>query len=237
MQDVAQLGTVLGIWAHPDDETFCAGGLLAMAAANGQTIVNVTATRGEGGVQDGKRWPANKLADIRTEELKAALSILGVQIQLWLDYADGDCGKADQEEAVKKLKEIIGKVKPDSIVTFGLDGLTGHPDHVTVASWALKAAGNVPVNQVVQDTTQYDKYLKNMDQKFNIYFNIDKPPLKDASDCDIALRLTPEILAKKLAALRTMPSQYEAMFKGLSEQQLGHMFDTECFVLADISTK
>ena len=29
--DAADLGTVLGIWAHPDDETFLSGGLMAMA--------------------------------------------------------------------------------------------------------------------------------------------------------------------------------------------------------------
>ncbi len=49
--DVAQLGTILGIWAHPDDETWSSAGLMAMAADNGQRVVCVTATYGENGVQ------------------------------------------------------------------------------------------------------------------------------------------------------------------------------------------
>ena len=44
--DAADLGTVLGIWAHPDDETFLSGGLMAMAREAGQRVVCVTATLG-----------------------------------------------------------------------------------------------------------------------------------------------------------------------------------------------
>lgn len=230
MNDVAQLGTILGIWAHPDDETFCAGGLLAQAAANGQTIVNVTATRGEGGIQNETRWPAEKLASIRTAELKTAFEILGIPVQVWLDYPDGGCADIGDEAAIARLQEVIDRVKPDSIVSFGAEGLTGHPDHAAVSRWASRAAGDIPVFQVVQDAKQYQKYLKSLDKKFNVYFNIDQPPLRDAADCDIALKLTPDVLKKKLDALAAMPSQYDAMFKGLSGEQLGHMFDTECFV-------
>ena len=45
--DVAELGTILGIWAHPDDEAYLSGGLMALARDNGQRVVCVTATRGE----------------------------------------------------------------------------------------------------------------------------------------------------------------------------------------------
>lgn len=53
--DVKQLGRIMGIWAHPDDETWCAAGLLAMAADNGQDTCCVTITKGELGVQDESR--------------------------------------------------------------------------------------------------------------------------------------------------------------------------------------
>jgi LmbE family N-acetylglucosaminyl deacetylase len=201
-----------------------------MAAANGQNIVNVTATRGELGAYDEDRWPSDMLAGIRTAELQEAFKILGIPVQIWMDYPDGGCDKVDQNEAVEKLKEIIAKVQPDSIITFGPDGLTGHTDHAAVSEWARQAGGNIPVYQVVQDREQYDKYLKKLDQKFNIYFNTDQPPLKDAADCDIALRVTPKFLHKKLEALRAMPSQYHSMFEGLDEEQLERMFDMECFV-------
>ena len=44
-----RLGTVLAVWAHPDDESFVAGGLLAAASDAGSRIVCLTATRGEHG--------------------------------------------------------------------------------------------------------------------------------------------------------------------------------------------
>ena len=31
--DVAELGTIVGIWAHPDDEAYLSGGLMAIYRA------------------------------------------------------------------------------------------------------------------------------------------------------------------------------------------------------------
>ena len=51
------LGTVLSVWAHPDDETYLCGGLMADAVRRGNRVVCVTATRGELGSPDEERWP------------------------------------------------------------------------------------------------------------------------------------------------------------------------------------
>ena len=56
----------MGVWAHPDDETYSMAGIMATAVKNGQQVICVTATRGEAGVQDHLRWPAHKLAEDRT---------------------------------------------------------------------------------------------------------------------------------------------------------------------------
>ena len=34
---VAELGTIMGVWAHPDDEAFLSAGLMRLALENGQT--------------------------------------------------------------------------------------------------------------------------------------------------------------------------------------------------------
>ena len=39
------LGTILGVWAHPDDDIYLSAGLMAVAAAAGERVVDVTATR------------------------------------------------------------------------------------------------------------------------------------------------------------------------------------------------
>src|SRR6185369_15253236 len=77
--DVAALGTILGVWAHPDDEAYLSGGLMALARDNGQRVVCVTATRGERGTPDPVAWPPERLAEERTRELARCLSILGVE--------------------------------------------------------------------------------------------------------------------------------------------------------------
>ena len=77
--DVAELGTILGIWAHPDDEAYLSGGLMAMARDNGQRVVCVTATRGELGTPDPVAWPPDRLAAERTREMARCLAVLGVR--------------------------------------------------------------------------------------------------------------------------------------------------------------
>ena len=65
------LGTILGIWAHPDDETWLCAGLMARAARAGDRVVCVTATRGELGSPDEERWPSGApLAAVRTAEME-----------------------------------------------------------------------------------------------------------------------------------------------------------------------
>jgi LmbE family N-acetylglucosaminyl deacetylase len=69
-----ELGTILSVWAHPDDESFAAGGLLAAASDAGSRIVCLTATRGELGTADPEHWPRSRLAQTRSRELSAALA-------------------------------------------------------------------------------------------------------------------------------------------------------------------
>lgn len=233
--DIKQLGTILGVWAHPDDESFSCGGILAAAVKNGQQIACITATKGELGVQDPDRWPPESLGEIRAAELAAALKEIGCGHHHWLNYSDGGCKDIDSDEAINKILEFIEQYQPDTILTFGPDGLTGHDDHRTVSAWATAAAkqasGQPAVYYVVQHDEAYEKF-RPADKQFNIFFNIDKPPLKSGQECDILLDLPDEILDIKYAALKAMPSQTEAMFKTFDKQTMCAMLSTEAFVKA-----
>jgi GlcNAc-PI de-N-acetylase len=66
---VAALGTILGVWAHPDDEAYLSGGLMAMARDLGSRVVCVTATRGELGTTDPVAWPPTRLATARRRQV------------------------------------------------------------------------------------------------------------------------------------------------------------------------
>ena len=136
---VGELGTILGIWAHPDDEAYLSGGLMALARDAGSRVVCVTATRGELGTPDPVTWPPDRLAAERTVELARCLSVLGVAEHHWLGYGDGACEAVPDDEAVGRLCELIEEIAPDTVLTFGPDGITGHADHRTVGSWAAAA--------------------------------------------------------------------------------------------------
>ena len=141
--DVAQLGTIMGIWAHPDDEAYLSGGLMSMATDAGARVVCVTATRGERGTADPVEWPPDRLGSLRAVEMARCLEILGVTEHHWLGYRDGGCAAIDPSSATERLCELIEQVGPDTVLTFGDDGITGHPDHQAVGSWAAAAVDRV----------------------------------------------------------------------------------------------
>ncbi|MDI9888935.1 PIG-L family deacetylase [Streptomyces sp. HNM0645] len=139
--DIAGLGTVLGVWAHPDDEAYLSGGLMALARDRGSRVVCVTATRGEHGTEHPDMWPPDRLAAARTLELADCLAILGVHEHHWLGHPDGQCAAVPGPRAVARLRSIIERVRPDTVLTFGPDGITGHPDHRAVSAWTTAAFG------------------------------------------------------------------------------------------------
>lgn len=231
--DIKKLGTILGVWAHPDDESFCAGGLIAQAAKNGQKVICLTATKGEAGVQDTK-WASANLANVRDQELQKALDILGVNEQKWLGYQDGHCRDCDQAEAVQKISDAIIKYRPDTIITFGSDGMTGHEDHASVSRWASlaaeKAAKEPAIYHVANTKSHYEKYLKQMDEQLNIFFNLDQPKLIEPKDCAILFELSPELQRIKVDALAAQISQTEKMMQSFERDFLEKAFGLEAFI-------
>jgi LmbE family N-acetylglucosaminyl deacetylase len=132
-----QLGNILGVWAHPDDEGYLSAGIMAHAVRNGRAVTCVTATRGE--AADPERWAPADLAKIREAEMRDAMDILGITDHRWLDYADGECAAVDPEEGALRIATIIEELRPDTVLTFGPDGQTGHPDHIAVCDWTTRA--------------------------------------------------------------------------------------------------
>ncbi len=233
--DVKQLGIILTVWAHPDDESFCAAGTIAAAIKNGQKVVCVTATKGEAGVQDTKRWPQEKLAEIREAELQKTLKTLGVKNHHFLGYKDGEC-EYGANEAVEKIKSLIAQYKPDTIITFGPDGMTGHPDHRAVSKWVTLAVAELKdkplVIHPVQTRESFDKYFKQMDDELNIFFNIKEPHVVKDSQCDFVYKLSPELCDIKYQALLAQESQMTKMMQSFDEDFLKSAFSTEAFVKA-----
>ena len=237
VSDISKLGTILGIWAHPDDETFSMAGLMAVAAGNGQTVACVTATKGEAGVQDESRWPAETLGEVRSDELANALQHLGVKNHHWLSYRDGGCKDIDDQVAVSSIVPLIHQYRPDTVITFAPDGLTGHDDHRCVSRWAKMAVheSGVPaeVYYTVNTKEMYDKFLREADEKFNIFFNIDEPVLIPMDECDMAFIFPDDIVRLKIEALKLMPSQTSGMIAGNDNHWMEGALCCEAFVSSE----
>ena len=137
---------LLGVFAHPDDETFCAGGTFARYAKDGAEIMVVSATRGQAGqIRDANVGTRATIAAVREQELRTACGRLGVaHVRCW-DYSDGALAEAGFPDLVGRVVQLIREFRPDIVISFGPDGGYGHPDHITISAattMACRQAGD-----------------------------------------------------------------------------------------------
>ena len=146
-------GTLLGVFAHPDDESFGPGGTLARYAAQGHAVHVIIATDGiAGSVEDPSHLTTHvTLAQARAGELSNAAVALGVTSIWSLPYRDsGMRGSPDNEHpdalirwpvttTTAELLDHVLRLRPDVIVTHDPFGGYGHPDHIRVCE-AVTAA-------------------------------------------------------------------------------------------------
>jgi LmbE family N-acetylglucosaminyl deacetylase len=131
---------VLGVFAHPDDETICAGGTLAKYASAGADVRVVSLTRGGAGqIRDAAVATRRTLPAVRERELAAAGEALGLTSTRCLDHPDGGLADLDPRFLTDLAADLVRTAAPDVVVTFGPDGFSGHPDHVAVGA-AVTAA-------------------------------------------------------------------------------------------------
>lgn len=120
--------------AHPDDESFMAGGSLSKYARAGWQIDVVCATRGENGSSGPVTVESKEeLARVRSQEMQKACSLLGVSSLVFLDYKDGKLKALHPGELEDKLQKIFIETAPDIVVTFEPNGVSNHPDHCKIS--------------------------------------------------------------------------------------------------------
>src|SRR5438552_8936582 len=88
---------LLFLAAHPDDETFLAGGTIAKYAAAGAPIELVCATRGERGAT-ADLCSIEELPRVREAEVREAARVLGIGHVELLPYEDKKLASAPVDE-------------------------------------------------------------------------------------------------------------------------------------------
>jgi LmbE family N-acetylglucosaminyl deacetylase len=229
---VAPLGTILSVWAHPDDETYLAAGVMAAAAERGQRVVCASMTAGELGTDDPEAWPPARLARVRRLEAAAAMAVLGVGEHRILDLPDG--ALADHDRAgVGTVEALLDEVAPDTVLTFGPDGMTFHPDHLAVHRWVTEAwerRRRQPRLLYAVMSVEHQARFGPLYDESGVYMTDERPTAVAEHQLALHLRLDREALDRKVAALRAMWTQTAA----LAEQTGPALFEAqaaeECFV-------
>ncbi|MPZ73690.1 MAG: N-acetyl-1-D-myo-inositol-2-amino-2-deoxy-alpha-D-glucopyranoside deacetylase [Nitriliruptorales bacterium] len=161
--------TTLGLMcvhAHPDDESIATGGVLLRAADEGIRTAVVTCTGGERGeihnMDEESTRP--RLAQVRREELRGALAVLGAGEPRFLGYVDsgmmGTEGNQDPtsfwqaslDDAIGRLVAEIRQFQPDVLVAYDAFGGYGHPDHIQTHRVGLLAAEACAVPALYPET-------------------------------------------------------------------------------------
>jgi LmbE family N-acetylglucosaminyl deacetylase len=138
--------------AHPDDETFGTGSVIAHAAAQGVHVTVLCATRGEAG-EDTSRTTSGpeELARVREAELRSAAALLGASEVVLLDFADsgfdgpmpaGALADAPISDVVSRIADTITRTEPDVVVCFDSEYIRDHRDHIRMGEATVVAFAN-----------------------------------------------------------------------------------------------
>ena len=129
------------IFAHPDDETFATGGVIAKYAGQGVRVGLFCATAGDAGRSSGIPVASRlELGELRRNELLSAARFLGVSDLEIGNFGDGTLPTANSDELIGDIVFALRRWRPHVVVTFGPEGApTGHADHAAISRAATAA--------------------------------------------------------------------------------------------------
>lgn len=226
---IEALGNIVTVWAHPDDETYLTGGLMAMARQSGAQVTCVVATDGDFAESAADRRAAGRL---RVKELHRALDALDVQDRELLHLPDGGCTGIDNDWATETIGRILESRRPDTIITFGPDGLTGHADHRAVSRWTTTAARcAAPASRVLHPTLTPELAVADRDitDRYPI-FDEGLPATHDRASLAVELQLDGRWLDTKMRALECHRSQTRALIHSIGPARYRRWVAAEPFV-------
>lgn len=122
--------TVVGIFAHPDDEALGPAGTIAKFASEGNMyIICVTCGEAGGKTTDDKE----EIGKTRRAELLESAKLLGVKEVFFLHYEDGTLSNSIYHDIAEKIQEKLEALQPEILLTFEPRGVSGHIDHIAVS--------------------------------------------------------------------------------------------------------
>jgi len=148
-QDVCDAPTLI-IAPHPDDETFAAGGLIALKRKAGVPVRLVLLTDGERSLQAWSELPAGEVGRVRRRQFERAIACLGVDPgqAVCCRLADGMIPRRESPgfgQAVEDLAAEIAAHRPREVYCpHPHDALPDHEAAARIALAAVQASGHRP---------------------------------------------------------------------------------------------
>ena len=205
---------------------------MAAARDNGQRVVCAAATAGELGTSDPLTWPPSRLGDVRRWEAAAAMGVLGVAEHRIHGLPDG--ALADYApEGMTWAEELFDEVRPDTVLTFGPDGMTFHPDHIAVHDWVTRAWRNdgcrASLLYARPTIAKLDRFGALYEQ-WNMYMTDERPTGVADEEAALHRRFGGTQLDRKFVALRAMATQTGDVIAAVGERVFRDMVAEETFV-------
>lgn len=222
MNDTPRL---LAVFAHPDDETFRPGGTLALLAQNGVSVYVLTFTHGEAGsCGDPPLCIPEELPAVRERELRSACAALGIQPPRLLEYADGYLQECDKATMTARILSVVNEIQPQVLLSFGPDGLSGHPDHIAVGAWTAEVFRRADENAALYTAA----VPRSLAEKLNMRQIHSVPEEAIALSVDVS-----SVWETKLAAMRCHATQISSSpMMSAPEERQRLFFGREYFVRA-----
>ncbi len=146
---------LLIVYAHPDDEAFGLGALIAKYVKQGVQVDLICATNGDvGTVEPHFLNGYDSIAALRLAELDCAARILGLSHVITFGYQDSGMMGSDTSrdpaclwhawqtqpaDVVRRVVEVMRELKPQVVITFNKYGGYGHPDHIAIQQATTQA--------------------------------------------------------------------------------------------------
>lgn len=137
---------IFGIFAHPDDEAFGPCGTLLLETRAGAELHLICLTNGDG-QESTNPDNVSDLGEVRLQEWRDSTTLLHAATTHHLGYTDGQLNNNDQIKISRQIEEIVKKTVANrssesyevEFISFDLNGLTGHIDHIVTSRSACQA--------------------------------------------------------------------------------------------------
>lgn len=137
---------LLVVFPHPDDESFAAGGTMALHADAGVPVTYLCGTYGDMGRNMGVPFFANRetLREVRERELREACRILGADVR-FMGLRDKTVEFEDPDDLAQRIRGTIEDLAADLVISFQ-PGYGVHPDHDAMGEATRRAVDSMPAD-------------------------------------------------------------------------------------------